>query len=72
MRLSGTTSLLRNLPGRGYGHCAFTVAQALASLVFMIERTDGPPLINPERLLPDLEAEAEYRRLLHSTPQREE
>jgi pimeloyl-ACP methyl ester carboxylesterase len=61
---SGTVSLLRNLPARGYGHCEFTVAQALASLVFLLQRTEGPPLINPERLLPDLEAKAEYRRLL--------
>ncbi len=66
---SDTLALLRNLPARGYGHCEFTVAQALASLVLLIQRTDGPPLINPERLLPNPEAEAEYRRLLHRNTQ---
>lgn len=66
VRRSGTISQLRNLPARGYGHCEFTVAQALASLTLIIQRTDGPPLINPEQLLSDLEAEAEYRRLVNS------
>jgi pimeloyl-ACP methyl ester carboxylesterase len=53
-----------NIPvARRYGHCNFSAAQALVSLVLLVREVTGSPILNAERALLTAAERMEYREL---------
>jgi pimeloyl-ACP methyl ester carboxylesterase len=57
-----------NIPVNRYGHCEFTVGEALAAFGLLIYQASGqtPDPRAVDKLLPDAQARSEYRQLLRS------